>query len=105
MDFKIVLLKIVYNQNFNTIYILLHDLNAQNLEDNAVNQRRSPLDCLVMLKCNIAEKCHFLTDMIIKNTNYLKSVINCKTSITSIRFTSPSSFASGICCPFCTVKT
>ena len=46
--FKIVLLKFVYNQTSNTIYILLHNLNVQNWEYNAKNKRPRPLDCLVI---------------------------------------------------------
>jgi hypothetical protein len=36
VDFKIVLLKFVYNQTFSTIYILLRDSNVQNWEYNKV---------------------------------------------------------------------
>jgi len=35
VDFKIIPLQFVYNHTFNTIYILLHHLNMQNLEYNA----------------------------------------------------------------------
>jgi len=35
-----ILLKFVYNQKFNTIYILLHNLNVQNWEDNEKAHRR-----------------------------------------------------------------
>jgi len=34
MDFKIVLLEFVYNQTFNTIYILLHNIDMQNWDYN-----------------------------------------------------------------------